>query len=159
MCTQGCNCVPKAATVYQIILDAIERDGLLEQTRRAGAALAAGLEALQAAHPDKLSNSRGVGTFRAFDAAGGEAARGALMRGLQARGIWAGSCGEASIRLRPALIFTPAHAEIFLNPLPWPGNGDHPKTPLSRLTPNLGENRPDFMPGTPPQHACATLLR
>lgn len=103
--------------MYQVILDAIERDGLLEQTRRAGAALAAGLEALQAAHPDKLSNSRGVGTFRAFDAAGGEAARGALMRGLQARGIWAGSCGEASIRLRPALIFTPAHAEIFLKAL------------------------------------------
>jgi len=45
-----------------------------------------------------------------------------------------------------------------LNPLPLPGNGDHPETPLSRLTPNVGENHPYFMPGTPPQHACATLL-
>eukprot|EP00964_Phaeocystis_antarctica_P057571 scaffold34078_cov40-Phaeocystis_antarctica.AAC.1 len=45
-----------------------------------------------------------------------------------------------------------------LNPLPWPGNGNHPETPLSRLTPNVGENHPYFMPGTPPQHACATLL-
>eukprot|EP00964_Phaeocystis_antarctica_P000597 scaffold332_cov64-Phaeocystis_antarctica.AAC.1 len=45
----------------------------------------------------------------------------------------------------------------FFNPLPWPGNGDHPETPLSRLTPNVGENRP-FYAGTPPQHACATLV-
>eukprot|EP00320_Phaeocystis_rex_P003125 CAMPEP_0119057850 /NCGR_PEP_ID=MMETSP1178-20130426/2230_1 /TAXON_ID=33656 /ORGANISM="unid sp, Strain CCMP2000" /LENGTH=513 /DNA_ID=CAMNT_0007038715 /DNA_START=104 /DNA_END=1645 /DNA_ORIENTATION=- len=96
------------------ILDVIERDGLLENTVRAGEALATGLEALQVAHPGKLINLRGVGTFRAFDAADGESARASLMRGLHARGIWAGSCGESSIRLRPALIFTPAHAEIFL---------------------------------------------
>eukprot|EP00964_Phaeocystis_antarctica_P143828 scaffold109437_cov54-Phaeocystis_antarctica.AAC.2 len=54
---------------------------------------------------------------------------------------------------------TPSSALGFrVNPLPWPGNGNHPETPLSRLTPNVGENHPYFMPGTPPQHACATLL-
>ena len=44
-----------------------------------------------------------------------------------------------------------------INPLPWPGNGDHPETPLSRLTPNVGENHPYVMSGTPPQHAHAQL--
>ena len=47
---------------------------------------------------------------------------------------------------------------LTLNPLPAPGNGGHLETPLSRLTPNVGENRLDFMPGTPPQRACATLV-
>ena len=45
-----------------------------------------------------------------------------------------------------------------IDPLPAPGNGDPLETPLSRLTPNVGENRLDFMPGTSPQHACATSL-
>ena len=46
-------------------------------------------------------------------ASGGEGSKAPL----QARGIWCGGCGEASIRLRPALIFTPAHADIFLDAL------------------------------------------
>ena len=101
----------------EAILDVVERDGLLENTRETGAHLAAGLAQIEAAHPGKVRNARGVGTFRAFDAAGGEPARGKLLRSLQARGIWCGGCGEASIRLRPALIFTPAHADIFLDAL------------------------------------------
>ena len=44
------------------------------------------------------------------------------------------------------------------NPLPAPGNGDRPETPLSRLRPNVGENHPVFLPGTPPQHDWATLV-
>ena len=45
-----------------------------------------------------------------------------------------------------------------LHPLPWPGNGDHLETPLSRLTPNVGENHPHFLRRTPSQHAWATLV-
>jgi len=30
-------------------------------------------------------------------------------------GVQTGGCGELSIRLRPALIFTPEHADIFLD--------------------------------------------
>ena len=47
---------------------------------------------------------------------------------------------------------------ILFSPLPSPGNGDRPETPLSRLRPNVEENHPFFLPGTPPQHACATLV-
>jgi 4-aminobutyrate aminotransferase/(S)-3-amino-2-methylpropionate transaminase len=36
----------------------------------------------------------------------------ALMR---VAGVQTGGCGEHSIRLRPALIFTPKHADIFLD--------------------------------------------
>jgi len=96
------------------ILDVIERDGLIENTRQAGAVLEQGFERLQAAHPAKLHSARGVGTFRAisFRAA---ADRDRMIGALRNRGIWAGGCGEATIRLRPALIFTPQHAELFLH--------------------------------------------
>lgn len=102
------------AVLCQVILDVMERDGLLANTREAGAALLCGLERLQAAHPATLCNARGVGTFCAFDAVGGGAAQAALIGSMRRRGIWAGGCGTATIRLRPALVFTPRHAEIFL---------------------------------------------
>ena len=57
-----------------------------------------------------------------------------------------------------ASFFVKALAQYGVNPLPWPGNGDRPETPLSRLTPNVGEIYPLFLPGTPPQHAWATLV-
>ena len=47
---------------------------------------------------------------------------------------------------------------LVINPLPAPGNGGHPETPLSRLTPNLRETQPHFMPRVACQHACATLV-
>jgi len=99
------------------ILDVVQRDGLIENTRVAGDALGAGLERLQASYPAALHNARGVGTFRAIDAKQGEAARDKLIGALRNRGVWAGGCGEASIRLRPALIFTPDHVDIFLHHL------------------------------------------
>ena len=100
-----------------MILDVIERDGLLASTREAGAALLSGLERLQAAHPRTLANARGVGTFCAFDAVGGTAAQAALICSMRRRGIWAGGCGTATIRLRPALVFTARHVQLFLGAL------------------------------------------
>ena len=38
---------------------------------------------------------------------------------------------------------------MVFNPLPAPGNGDLLETPLSRLTPNVAENRLDFSAGDP----------
>ena len=34
---------------------------------------------------------------------------------MRSTGILIGGCGEAAIRLRPALIFEPSHAELFLD--------------------------------------------
>eukprot|EP00964_Phaeocystis_antarctica_P004453 scaffold2406_cov57-Phaeocystis_antarctica.AAC.2 len=43
------------------------------------------------------------------------------------------------------------------NPLPAPGNGGHPETPLSRLTPNVGENQAHFLPRVPSHMHAQTL--
>eukprot|EP00940_MAST-03C_sp_MAST-3C-sp2_P002103 g2103.t1 len=100
----------------QTILDVIERDDLLKVAQDAGKTLLDGLTSLTAERPDALSNARGVGTFCAVDAAT-PAMRDGIIGGLRNRGIWAGGCGDRSIRLRPALIFEPRHAEMFLDAL------------------------------------------
>lgn len=97
------------------ILDVMERDDLLAKTAATGDTLHAGLLQLQTDHPKVFKNVRGVGTFLAVDAVEGAAARDKLLAGLKARGIWAGGCGDASIRLRPALVFNDHHANIFLD--------------------------------------------
>jgi len=76
----------------------------------------AGLSELQDRHPALLSRARGRGTFCAVDlpSAG---ARDALLGRLRARGVHLGGCGEASVRIRPSLTFTPAHANIMLDGL------------------------------------------
>merc|ERR1711924_311811 len=96
------------------ILDVIDRDDLVNSTARTGATLYAGLRELQAAYPETLKNVRGVGTFCAVDFVAGPMARDMAVAELKTRGIWVGACGEASIRLRPALIFRDHHARIFL---------------------------------------------
>lgn len=39
------------------------------------------------------------------------------MAKMKLEGVNCGGCGEAAIRLRPALIFQPKHAHIFLDKL------------------------------------------
>ena len=98
------------------VLDVIERDDLLDTVRRAGDVLESGLNDLCAQFPESLRNARGVGTFRAVDLSTSSQRDHALAE-LRMRGIWAGGCGEKSIRLRPALIFQEEHADIFLDAL------------------------------------------
>lgn len=100
----------------QVILDVIERDGLLRVTEDAGEVLQTGLARLASDHPHVLENARGVGTFCAIDGADA-AMRDRILGALRMRGIWAGGCGSRTIRLRPALVFTPAHAAIFIDAL------------------------------------------
>lgn len=101
----------------ETILDVIQRDDLLAATECAGTVLSSGLTELQHRHPELITNVRGQGTFCAFDAVQGGASRDAMLAGLKSRGIWAGGCGDRSIRLRPALIFTEHHAGLFLDAL------------------------------------------
>lgn len=98
------------------VLDVIEKDDLLETVRRAGDVLESGLANLSEKFPETLLNARGVGTFRAVDLPT-SSHRDQVLSGLRLRGIWAGGCGEKSIRLRPALIFEEEHARIFLDAL------------------------------------------
>jgi len=101
----------------ETILDVIERDDLITKTASVGEVIHDGLLKLQAEYPDVITNVRGSGTFVAFDGTAGGAARDQMVAGLKNRGIWTGGCGDASIRLRPALIFEDKHARIFLDAL------------------------------------------
>ena len=64
--------------------------------------------------PELINSTRGRGTFLAVTCSS-SALRDKLVAGLRHVGIQSGGCGDAAIRLRPALIFTPAHANIFLD--------------------------------------------
>ena len=101
----------------QTILEVIERDGLLESTAATGSQILAGMEALAAEFPGVLCDARGQGTFLAVTASGGAGERDALLHAMRNRGMWVGGSGEASLRLRPALIFAERHAEMFLGAL------------------------------------------
>ncbi len=100
---------PLRAAQLGVIVEVIERDHLLENTRRTGKILEEGLLALARKFPEKLSNVRAKGTFAAVDAPS-TAARDALLGALRQQGLEVGGSGDRSIRFRPALIFAPRHA-------------------------------------------------
>ena len=98
------------------VLKTIRSEALLENTLAAGDVLLGGLKELEARYPHYLSAARGRGTFCAIDCDTG-ARRDQVLAGLRARGVHCGGCGEAAIRLRPALVFQPHHANIVLETL------------------------------------------
>jgi 4-aminobutyrate aminotransferase/(S)-3-amino-2-methylpropionate transaminase len=95
------------------VLQTIRRDNLLQNTVKAGEVLLSGLEQLQDRYPQYIHAARGRGTFCAVNCDSG-ARRETILARLREHGVHAGGCGEAAIRLRPALVFTEHHARIFL---------------------------------------------
>ena len=73
-----------------------------------------GLQTLCELHPELLGEARGSGLFCAVTAVNMEV-RDKLIVMMRNQGVESGGSGSATIRLRPALIFTPKDAEIFLN--------------------------------------------
>merc|ERR1712149_163464 len=73
-----------------------------------------GLKDMQNKFPQYLHSARGLGTFCAIDCDTG-ARRDQILTKMRNEGVNCGGCGASAIRLRPALIFTPAHANIFLD--------------------------------------------
>jgi len=106
-----------SAKLHQLaaVLDVIEEDGLIYNTRRAGAALLDGLATLVDRYPTVLANARGVGTLCAVDAVDGMVASTQLHSRLRNNGVLVGTCGKHTIRLRPPLIFSPYDAEVLLD--------------------------------------------
>ena len=92
----------------EVIIEVIEKDRLLENTRIAGEMLVNGMEELIAKYPGLLSNARGAGTYAAVDARD-TAAQGKILAELKKRGIEGGGSGTRSLRFRPALVFAPRH--------------------------------------------------
>ena len=98
------------------VLKTIRSDNLLQNTLESGEVLMKGLLDLQSRYPQFVKNARGRGTFCAIDCDSG-ARRDEVLAQLRRLGVHAGGCGEAAIRLRPALVFQPHHANIVLQKL------------------------------------------
>ncbi|KAL1132085.1 hypothetical protein AAG570_010043, partial [Ranatra chinensis] len=98
------------------VVEVINRDNLLGVVEESGQTLRRGLDRLAEVHPNLVSAVRGRGTFLAFSAPDTKT-RDSIITKLRNKGVQAGGCGEVSVRLRPALIFQPSHAEIFLDKL------------------------------------------
>uniref|UniRef100_A0A1X7VFH5 Uncharacterized protein n=1 Tax=Amphimedon queenslandica TaxID=400682 RepID=A0A1X7VFH5_AMPQE len=104
---------PTKLVVLSAIIEEMKRENLLSLVRESGHTLLSGLKQLQELYPGHISKARGVGTFCAFDAKN----RDEVVARLKVKGINSGPCGMHSIRMRPALIFQPKHAEMFLSSL------------------------------------------
>ncbi len=98
--TWGGNLVDmvRSTRYLQIIRD----EKLVDNARRQGELLLAGLHDLAAAHPGAISNVRGRGLMCAFDLDDVEVRNRALAIGRE-EGVFALPCGERSIRFRPFL--------------------------------------------------------
>jgi len=107
---------PGKLILLDAVLKTIKKDDLLGNTKASGDILLSGLKDLETRFPQYLRNTRGRGTFCAIDCDTG-ARRDDVLAKLRSLGVHAGGCGEAAIRLRPALVFQPSHANIFLQKL------------------------------------------
>lgn len=74
------------------------------------------LKRLCKSHSNLIMNARGLGTFLAIDGATAET-RDKIVQKLRNSGIQCGASGDVALRLRPSLIFTQKHAEIFIDRL------------------------------------------
>ncbi|VDK80717.1 unnamed protein product [Onchocerca ochengi] len=105
---------PTKVILLEKALQVIERDNLLEQTRRVGKALQSRLRQIESVNNSKMRNVRGLGTFCAFDMPD-TATRDKFLEIAGNNGLFIGGCGEVTVRFRPALIFGDKHLEIALD--------------------------------------------
>ncbi|KAJ4432075.1 hypothetical protein ANN_20689 [Periplaneta americana] len=119
---------PAKLVLLQGVLDVVRRDSLLDLVQTTGKKLMQGLRNFEQEFPHLLHAARGRGTFLAVSCPSTKLRDDLVARlkkkvsvklyhlGVAHRERCADrGCGELSIRLRPALIFTPKHADIFLD--------------------------------------------
>ncbi|HUP21567.1 MAG TPA: L-lysine 6-transaminase [Thermoanaerobaculia bacterium] len=87
----------------RIIVETMERDGLVENAARVGQVLLGELRALEGEMPHRLGNVRGLGLFLAIELPSAEA-RKAVLAAMRRHGLLGLSSGERSIRFRPPLV-------------------------------------------------------
>ncbi|MNO71368.1 2,2-dialkylglycine decarboxylase [compost metagenome] len=116
---------PVAAAVGMAVLDEIEERGLQENSREVGGYLRNGLERLAERH-SIIGDVRGKGLFFAVELvrdraskapAGVEARR--LVNDMRHRGVLISKVGEGDniLKIRPPLVFTREHADLFIDTL------------------------------------------
>jgi 4-aminobutyrate aminotransferase/(S)-3-amino-2-methylpropionate transaminase len=99
---------PLRAAQLGVVVEVIERDGLLAHVERTGEALLDGLRGLAERYPALVSGARTAGTFAALDFRDGKA-RDRLIHLVRQRGLEMGGSGDRTLRFRPALILGPRH--------------------------------------------------
>lgn len=107
---------PLRGIQLKTMIDVVERDQLLDHVNRTGEVLQKGLMELQERYPALVSNVRGTGTFCAYDIVTVDK-RTELVGKMRNSGVEMGVSGERSVRLRPHLIFSEHHVNIYLNRL------------------------------------------
>ena len=95
------------------ILDIIDQGNLFESSSQVGNNIISGLNNISHIFPNIISNVRGEGFIIAFDTPSPQL----LLKNMEDNGIFASTCGNTSIRLRPSLIFNDNDCEIFLDKL------------------------------------------
>lgn len=116
---------PVSAAVGMAVLDVIERDGLLENSRRVGAYVREGLERLRERHAI-VHNVRGRGLFFGLelvrddaDASPAPDETKRLINMMRDRGILLSRIGRHDniLKMRPPLVFTTEYADLLLSEL------------------------------------------
>ena len=87
---------------FQLVLEIIEKENLLENVQKQGAFLLKGLQNLQEKYPQLISNARGKGLMCAFDLPTGEV-RKDFQEKLYEENVIILICGDCSLRFRPHL--------------------------------------------------------
>lgn len=103
---------PLAMAVGNAVLDLMLEEGCLAHVRAMGARLKAGLDALHAAHPDRIREVRGVGLILGIEPV--DDAR-ALSAAMLARGLVTSPTVTNVIRLVPPLIIDESHVDAALS--------------------------------------------
>lgn len=107
---------PSKLIMLEKVIDVIHSENLLSKIEQTGARLKQHLKQLESKYEGLVSNARGLGTFCALDFKDG-AQRDKALEHLALNGVYAGGCGERTLRVRTALVFTDKHADIFADKL------------------------------------------
>ena len=99
---------------FQLIMEVIEKENLVENARSVGEYLLSGLQQLSEKYPDVISNARGRGLMCAIDLPSG-VVRNRLQEMLYEEQVIILSCGDRSIRFRPHLNVTEEEIQLALN--------------------------------------------
>ena len=99
---------------FQLVLEIIENEDLVENSRVVGEFLLDGLKKLAQKYPDHISAARGKGLMCAFDLKDG-ASRDWLRKALYDEGVIVLTCGDQSLRFRPHLNVTKEEIQTILD--------------------------------------------
>lgn len=99
---------------FQLVMEVIEKENLVENARVVGDFLLESLKALAEKYPEKLSNARGRGLMCAVDLPSGTD-RNKMMTELFNDGLIILPCGDQSLRFRPHLNVTREEIQLALD--------------------------------------------